>query len=218
MNRFLLGVVGVFVMACAGPGGSGGSGTPGPAGPPSAQSVAGGSSDFAGLTRCPDSGTWEEYLKAEQQSDPTSYVEDKAQWDKMKAAGAEEGYVADYAQNQSDCGGLASANQPKGKVVYVFVIRFKDEGSAKANFKDNAKDFHLSDSDIADARAAGATVSQGSATGLGDNSIEAYGTLLSTSFFFGFWQNKTFEVGVITFNEPSSDSVTRTKNANGRIH
>ncbi|HEX9363830.1 MAG TPA: hypothetical protein VGA47_08605 [Candidatus Dormibacteraeota bacterium] len=213
MNRFVVGMAGLLLLACGGPGGSG----PGASGPPSAQSVAGGESDFAGLTRCTDSGTWEDYLKAEQQSDPSSYEEDKAQWDKIKAAGAEEGYVADYAQNQSDCGGLTSDVEPTGKVVYVFVIRFKDESSAKANFKDNAKDFHLSDSDVADARAAGATVAQGSATGLGDNSIEAYGSVLSTSFFFGFWQNKTFEAGVITFNEPSSDSLTRTKNVNGRI-
>src|SRR5439155_21068083 len=106
---------------------------------------------------------------------------------------------------------------PKGKVTYVFVVRFKDQTSAEASYKTSAKDFHVSDSDLADVKAAGGTVTQGSATGLGDNSLEAYVSFAVESIFVGFWQNKRYEVAVIATNTPSGDSQTTSKNINGRI-
>jgi len=158
----------VFVLAaCAAPGS-------GKSSSPSAQSIAGNDSDFSGMTKCPQSGSWDDYLKAEQQSDPTTYETDKKDWDQMKASGADDGYVAAYAQNSSECAIFSTDTPPKGKVTYVFVVRFKDQASAEASYKTSAKDFHVSDSDLADVKAAGGTVTQGTATGLGDNSLEAF--------------------------------------------
>ena len=168
--------------------------------------------------KCPESGSWDDYLKAEQQSDPTTYETDKKDWDRMKASGADDGYVAAYAQNSSECAIFSTDTPPKGKVTYVFVVRFKDQTSAEASYKTSAKDFHVSDSDLADVKAAGGTVTQGSATGLGDNSLEAYVSFAGESIFVGFWQNKRYEVAVITTNTPSGDSETTSKNINGRIH
>src|SRR5439155_5332 len=135
---------------------------------PSAQSIAGNDSDFSGMTKCPESGSWDDYLKAEQQSDPTTYETDKKDWDQMKASGADDGYVAAYAQNSSECAIFSTDTPPKGKVTYVFVVRFKDQTAAEASYKTSAKDFHVSDSDLADVKAAGGTVTQGSATGADD--------------------------------------------------
>ena len=99
----------------------------------------------------------------------------------------------------------------------MFAVRFKDETSAQASFKTSAKTFHVSDSDLADVKAAGGTVTQGSATGLGDNSLEAYVSILGTSIFVGFWQSKRFEVAYLATNTAAADSQTLSKKINGRI-
>ena len=100
----------------------------------------------------------------------------------------------------------------------MFVVRFKDQASAEASYKTSAKDFHVSDSDLADVKAAGGTVTQGTATGLGDNSLEAIVSFAGESIFVGFWQNKRYEVALIATNTPSGDSQTTSTNINGRIH
>lgn len=214
MIRLVTAATVLALAACGSPAGSGGSS---PAGPATAQSIVANGSDFSGLDKCPQSGSWDDYLKAEQQTDPSTYATDKAEWDQLKAAGADDGYVAAYAQNTSDCAIFSSNSLAKGRVAYAFIVRFKDESSAQANYKTSAKNFHVSDSDLADVKAAGGTVTQGSATGLGDNSLEAFVAFQGTSIFVGFWQNKRFEVAVITLNETTGDSETMSKNINGRI-
>jgi len=204
----------VAVLAACGGGGSG-PGLPGTSGPPSAQSIASGSSDFSGLQKCPESGSYDGYLKAEQTADPTHYQADKKSWDDLKAGGANDSYVAVYAESTSDCGQFA-AGSPTGKVAYVFVIRFKDTATAAASYKASSKDFHLSDSDVANLTAAGATVNSGDATGLGANSIVVSIDIQGAAIYVGFWQNKQFDVVEIAFND-SSDAAAASKKINDRI-
>src|SRR5256885_4273563 len=211
MRRVLVLACALTLVACGAPG-------IGQSSPPSAKSIAGSDSDYSGMTKCPQSGTWDEYLKAEQQSDPATYQTDKADWDQLKASGADDGYVGAYAENSSECAIFSTDSPPKGKVTYVFVIRFKDQASAEANYKTSAKDFHVSASDLADVKAAGGTVTHGSATGLGDNSLDAFVSFGGTSIFVGFWQNKRFEVALIATNTQSADSQTTSKTINSRIH
>src|SRR5256885_8287206 len=211
MRRVLVLACALTLVACGAPG-------IGQSSPPSAKSIAGSDSDYSGMTKCPESGTWDEYLKAEQQSDPATYQTDKADWDQLKASGADDGYVGAYAENSSECAIFSTDSPPKGKVTYVFVIRFKDEGSAEASYKTSAKDFHVSDSDLPDVKAAGGTVTQGSATGLGDNSLEAYVSFAGESIFVGFWQNKRYEVAVLATKTPSGASTTTGRTTTDRIH
>lgn len=210
--RLLVAVSALALAACGG--GSGPS--IGVSGPPSAQTVASNGSDFNGLQKCPESGSWDTYLKAEQTKDPTQYQTDKSDWDSMKSAGANDSYIAVYAANTSDCGQFGGGN-PTGKVAYVFAIRFKDSSSASSNFKSNSKSFHLSDSDVSNLKAAGGTVQQGSATGLGDNSIVVSIDFAGSSVYIAFWQKKEFEVAEITFDVPSADSAAVTTKINNRI-
>src|SRR5256886_573070 len=165
-KHFVVTACALLLAAC---GGSAGPSLPGSQGPASAQSVASGSADFTGMQKCPESGSYETYLKAEQTTDPTQYQTEKATWDDLKAAGANDSYIVVYVENASDCGQFASGT-PSGKVAYVYAIRFKDSTSASASYKVTSKDFHLSDSDLANLKAAGGTVQVGAATGLGDNS------------------------------------------------
>jgi len=167
------------------------------------------------LQKCPESGSYDSYLKAEQTADPTQYQTDKTTWDDLKAGGANDSYVAVYADSTSDCGQFA-AGTPSGKVAYVFVIRFKDTASAAASYKSSPKGFHLSDSDVADLKAAGATVTSGDATGLGANSIVVSIDIQGAAIYVGFWQNKQFDVVEIALNDPN-DAAAAGKKINDRI-
>src|SRR5438132_1152620 len=164
MKRFLVVMsFGAVALAACGGGGSGPS--LGVQTQASAQSVAQSSSDFPGLQKCSESGSYESYLKAEETKNPDQYKTDKTTWEDLKAAGANDSYIAVYASNATDCGQFA-AGTPSGKVAYVYAIRFKDSTSASASYKVTSKDFHLSDSDLANLKAAGGTVQVGAATGL----------------------------------------------------
>src|SRR5438105_15835386 len=123
MKRLFVVACSAIVLAACGGGGSGPS--LGVTGPPSAQSVAQGSSDFPGLQKCSESGSYESYLKAEETKNPDQYKTDKTTWEDLKAAGANDSYIAVYASNATDCGQCA-AGTPAGKVAYVYAIRFKD--------------------------------------------------------------------------------------------
>lgn len=214
MRMRLLVAVSVFLLAACG-GGSTGSGTA-VAGPPSAQTVAANDSDFSGMTKCPESGSWDNYLKAEQSKDPSQYQTDKSSWDDTKTAGADDSYIAVYAASSSDCGQFG-AGSPSGKVAYVFAVRFKDTTKASADYKAGSKNFHLSDSDVANIQAAGGTVQQGSATGLGDNSIVVSIDVAGASIYIGYWQKKQFQVAVVTYQVPTSDAGAAATKIDARI-
>ena len=203
----------LLISACGGPSGGGGGGV---AQETSAETVGSNSSDFAGMQKCPESGTWDSYLKAEQEKDPSQYETDKKDLDDLKAAGANDTYVAVYAASTSDCGNFG-ADTPSGKVAQIYTIRFKDMASASANFKVHQKDFHLSDSDLQNIKSAGGTVKQGGETGLGDNSVLVEFSIAGQSFYAAFWQKDKFEVAIITFNVPTADSESATKKVSDRI-
>ena len=214
MNRLVVSICVLLLVACGG--GSGGSGSQQQQQQTSAESVASNSSDFPGLTKCSESGSWDNYLKAEQAKNPSQYTSDKSQWDKLKAGGADDGYVVVYADQTSSCANFGS-DTPSGKVANVYAVRFKDESTASASFKADSKDFHLSDSDLSSITAAGGKVQQGAATGLGANSIAVELSLAGTAFYIAFWQNKNFEVAMIVYNVAVTDSESAAQKVNGRI-
>jgi len=216
MNRLTVLACALLLAACGGSTGGGGSGSQ-PKQETSAQSVASNSSDFPGMQRCPESGSWDNYLKAEQAKDPTQFQSDKSDWDSLKAAGANDSYVGVYADDSSHCGNFGS-DQATGKIVDVYAVRFKDSSSASANFKTNSKDFHLSDSDLQSIKSAGGKVDQGATTGLGDNSVAVSLAIAGTSFYIAFWQNRQFEVAIIAYNLVVADGQAASKKINDRIH
>src|SRR5206468_2771635 len=63
----------LLISACGGPSGGGGGGG---AQETSAETVGSNSSDFSGMQKCPESGTWDSYLKAEQEKDASQYETD----------------------------------------------------------------------------------------------------------------------------------------------
>ena len=181
----------------------------------SAATVASSSSDFASLQKCPESGTWDHYLSAEQAKNPSQYSTDKSELDALKAAGADDTYVAVYTDSASGCGDFGDT--PTGKLADVYAIRFKDNSSAAADYKSSLKNFKLTDSDLTSIKAAGGTVAQGSASGLGDNSVVVSFSIAGSSFYAALWQKNQFEVALITFNVSGADSKTAATNIDGRM-
>src|SRR5438309_11141536 len=114
MKRLFVVACSAIVLAACGGGGSGPS--LGVTGPPSAQSVAQGSSDFAGLQKCSENGSYETYLKAEQTKNHDQYATDKKTWDDLKDSGAEDSYIVDYASSNAHCGQIG-ARTPPGDVA-----------------------------------------------------------------------------------------------------
>src|SRR5437879_12729139 len=133
MKRFLVVIsFGAVALAACGGGGSGPS--LGVQTQASAQSVAQSSSDFPGLQKCSESGPYEGYLKAEETKNPDQYKTDKTTWDDLKAAGANDSYIAVYAANATDCGQFA-AGTPTGQRPYVYAMQFQDRTCACAHYR-----------------------------------------------------------------------------------
>ena len=213
MNRATVLACVLLLAACGGSSGGGGGNAPQET---SAKTVASSSSDFSGMSSCPESGTWEDYLKAEQTKDPSQYSTDKTDWDKLKAGGANDSYIAVYADSASNCGHFGS-DTPSGKVADVYAIRFKDATSAAASFKDTSKDFNITEEQLTQIQSAGGKVLRGTASGFGDNSLVVEFSLAGTSFYIAFWQKNKFEVAIIVFNIPVADGEAAASKVNSRI-
>jgi hypothetical protein len=214
-RAYVLACAVLLVVACGGSSGGGGSASNTPK-ETSAKTVASDPSDFSGMTMCPESGSWDDYLKAEQTADPTQFTSDKQDWENLKAGGANDSYIAVYADSSSNCGHFGT-DQPTGKTANVYVIRFKDASSASASYKGLSKDFNITDTQLQQIQSAGGKVKQGAASGLGDNSMVVEFALAGTSFYIAFWQKNKFEVAMILFNMPVADGEAVASKVNSRI-
>lgn len=209
--RALLLVSALLVGACVGGTGSGAQG------PPSARSVAENSSDFSGVQRCPQTGSYDRYLLAERSKEPDKYASDKNSWDSLKAAGADDSYISANADSSFNCDQFGSSTF-QGKVAEVFAVRFKDSATAAAAFTTSEGQFHLADPEVAQLKGYGATVLDGTSTGLGSNSIVVKFDLLGAAAYIALWQGEEFEVAMLTYNlGPTAGPAAATK-VNSRIH
>ena len=215
MHRLVVLLCALLLVACGGSSGAAGGGGSAPK-ETSAKTVAANPSDFSGLSPCPESGSWDDYLKAEQAKNPSQYATDKSDWDKLKAAGANDSYVAVYSDSPGSCGQFGNG-QPSGKLANVFAIRFKDGTSAQTSYTSMSKDFNITDQELQQVQSAGGKVVHGSATGLGDNSLVVEFSIAGLSFYIAFWQKNKFVVAMITYNVPVADAEAASKSINGRI-
>ena len=212
--RMLVAACAVMLAACGG-----GSGPGGLAGPSSAQTVAQSSNDFPGLQKCPQSGSYDDYLKAEQTANPTQYQSDKTRWDDLKKAGANDSFVAAYGSDNASCGQVGSpASAPTGKFAEVLAFRFKDSASAAASYKSQGGAFNLSSSAVSSLQAAGGTVKLGAETGLGENSSVITVSVQGVSLYVALWQNREFDAAILVYNLPLPAGAQATTSVNSRIH
>jgi hypothetical protein len=171
-----------------------------------------------GMVQCDLSGDIESYMNNLQTKDPTTYTSTKTQWDAAKAKGATAAQVVFYTDSVANCANVASQvssiSSATYKLVVNFVVQFKDEATA-ANGYTNEKIFGIDRSTL---KADGAPVTEGTKTGLGENSIVLSVPIANQSFYIAVWQSKAFMVilGIINLDSATGQKVADAENK--RIH
>jgi hypothetical protein len=100
------------------------------------------------------------------------------------------------------------------KLAVNFVFQFKDEASAAAGFTSDSM-FGFSVSQLKQSQI---PVTEGTATGLGKNSIVLTLDLAPQSFYVSLWQNKQFTSILGIFNIDAATDKKIALAENGRIH
>jgi len=169
------------------------------------------------MIRCDLSGDIASFLDKEKSADPATYSTAKSDWDSARTNGATGAYAALYTDSKTHCGQLSSsAADPGGasyRLVINFVIQFKDQASATSGYTDGSF-FNFSVSDV---KAGGVPVTQGTATGLTDNSIVRSAPLAGQTVFLALWQNQTFLVILAILNVDPAASLKAAVAENARI-
>jgi hypothetical protein len=164
---------------------------------PTAASVAVQPGDLpSGMQRCDLSGDIDSYLSKAKDKDPGTYTSVKAEWDAAKKQGATAAYVAFYTDSAAHCASIqsntADVTAATYKLVVNFAIQFKDEASASKGYA-NESIFGVSKSSLKGGV-------EGTATGLGPNSVILSTSLGKQSYYVAAWQNKAFIVILLILN------------------
>src|SRR5713226_3615468 len=214
MRAFLIAIALLLVAGACGPI-AGGSGTSAP----TASSVAVKVGDLpSGMHRCDLSGDINSYLKKIQTSDPTTYASTKSHWDSAQKGGATAADVEFYTDSTAHCSGLESNGSQIGSATYKllvnFVFQFKDEASAATGYSSDSI-FGFSVNQLKQSQV---PVTEGTATGLGKNSIVLTLEIAPQSFYVGVWQDKQFMSILGIFNIDAATDKKIALAVNGRIH
>ncbi|HKV88173.1 MAG TPA: hypothetical protein VJT78_09265 [Candidatus Dormibacteraeota bacterium] len=186
---------------------------------PTVSSVAVQSGDLPkGMVKCDLSGDIGSFLAKEKTQDPTSYNSINTEWSDAKKSGATAAYVAFFTDTQSHCSAIKTNGGDIGTANYQlainFVIQFKDEATAAKGYT-NESIFGFSTSQLK--QTGGVPVVEGSATGLGGNSIVLSAAAASQSYYIAVWQKKSFMVILALLNVDSTASKKVATSENSRI-
>ena len=213
MPRVLIAAFLLLVVGACGPFGSIGN----PAA--SASSVAVQASDLtSGMHRCDLSGNINDYLKKIQTKDPATYTTIKGQWAAAQKDGATEADVEFYTDSAAHCTALESNGSQIGTATYKLVVnfdfKFKDQASAEKGYSSDSI-FGFS---AASLKSSQVPVVEGTATGLGPNSIVLTIAISNQTFYVAVWQNKEFMVilGLLNIDSAADKKIAQAEN--GRIH
>lgn len=185
---------------------------------PTAASVAVQPADLpSGMHKCDISGDINSFLDKSKTKDPSTYTSTKSEWDAAQKAGASAAYAAFYTDSTAHCTSMESNTSDIStatyKLVVNFAIQFKDEASAAKGYTTETI-FGFSASSL---KSGGAPVLEGTATGLGANSIVLTISVANQSFYVAVWQHKAFMVILAALNiDPAASRKVATAE-NGRI-
>jgi hypothetical protein len=214
MRASLTAIALLLVAGACGPIG-GGTGTPAA----SASNVAVKLSDLpSGMHRCDLSGDMNSYLKKIQTSDPATYSSTKTHWEAAQKGGATAADVELYTDSTAHCANLGTNGSQIGSATYKlavdFVFQFKDEASAVAGYSSDSI-FGFS---VATLKSSQLPVTEGTATGLGKNSIVLTLDIPPQTVYLTVWQNKQFMSILGIFNIDAATDKKIALAENGRIH
>jgi len=159
------------------------------------------------MHRCPQSGTWENYLSTRPVSDP----EDALDLEEARSFGLSETSLVIYAENPDECIAEEASSLPNGKVVVSIVGKFNDESGAANGFHSTVFGKN------GGSGAGGSDTTRGAATGLGENSAATAHTDAGHLLYYASWRNRNFVVSMDAFNMAETNARQIAININARI-
>lgn len=154
----------------------------------------------AGFHQCPYSGDMDALLANIRSINPQTFQSSSATWERLKGAGATEGYAAYYGDNDMACDNLIKPRDQRQfgdeeehirnhpRMVFSFVIRFPDAAAAAAAFRAD----YFGQSQLKQ-QVAFDTV-EGEATRLGVNSVTSSSQGSPIQIRQAVWQKGAFNV------------------------
>jgi hypothetical protein len=187
--------------------------------PVTVQSIAPQPSDVSGLRRCSESGDVDVVLRDEKSNNPTAYDLNATEWEQWKSQGALDAYFAVYGRTASDCEALSvsGTGAPSGGLMAALIVKFKSEAVAARTYGANSTLFGFGPRDIAFIKLVGGSVTTGSDTGLGPRSVIGSGSVAGSTYYFAFWQNKSFDSFLGAYDVASADARGAANGVNQRI-
>lgn len=200
----------IAIVACGGS-------SPAPQGPTVA-SVSVQQTDLSkGMVKCSLTGDIQHYISALQTPSPSTSKSMSSYWQDAQRAGATHAFTAIYTNSDANCSALKSPDTDISTAQYPLVVNFtvqyKDAKSA-ANAYTNGNVFGFSPAQL---KTGGASVLEGTSTGLTQNSIVLNTTIPPQSFYIAEWQNKTFVVILAILNLDAGTSKNVAVAQNSRI-
>ena len=211
MARILLGLVAVLsLVGCA------------PAAQPkaaSAQSIALQPGDVSGLKGCNGAGNMQTVLNEEKSTDKYGYDLNATEWEQWKTQGATEGYFAVYGRTAADCDAFTATGTgaPRGGLMAGLVVKFKDAAVAARNYRAASTLLGFGPRDITFIKLVGGSITTGTDTGLGPDSVIGTGSAVGSTYYFAFWQSKAFDSFFIGYDVAAFEAQGAAENVNQRM-
>jgi len=211
MARILLGLVAVLAFAGCAPTAH--------AKPVSAKSIALQPGDVYGLQRCSGSGDLQTVLKEEKLNNPVGYSQNATEWEQWKTQGATEAYFAVYGRTAADCEVFSATGNgaPGGGLMAALVVKFKDTSASARNYQLASTLLGFGPRDITFIKLVGGSITTGSDTGLGPQSVIGTASAVGSTYYFAFWQNKMVDSFFIAYDLPAAEAEGAAQSVNHRI-
>jgi hypothetical protein len=185
-------------------------------GPANPQDVAAQPGDLpSGLQRCAESGDINTFLKNTKSQNPQTATDVQNQWKNLQNKGATDGYVQVFSDNKAECTslfGVGRTGERNFKLAFNIVFKFKDESSAMKAYESGALGITPKNAKSQPG------VTEGNATGLGNNSVTFTETFGNQPLYLGFWQNKSFDILLLTVNIANGEAKQAATRINQRVH
>lgn len=152
----------------------------------------------ATLVRCAGSGDFNTFLAATKTGNTTNYRNAEDTWADAKTDGAIAGQIATFSDSQGSCdlmnqlGGLS--NSPGSPLIISTVLQFPDEASAEHAY---GSDSVMGVSAYSVGTSGDDSMLEGTATGLGPNSVTDSTAFFGLPFYVAAWQYRTLTLSVI---------------------
>jgi hypothetical protein len=182
--------------------------------PTTAKNVVLQDADIPGLQKCTQSDVWAGLMLT---GEPAMLPTGMASWSALQGAGATDGWLSMYADNDSECVFIFGVGSLKGRLLYTAAIRFKDSSSAAADFATDSHAFPVADSFLVGFEAVGGKLTRGASTGFGANSAVARVSYRGVPTYVAFWQAKNFEAVVWADNGLAAEGEAAASDMNARI-